>query len=292
MTSTPDDPPVRQLVLGANLAHLRDRCKVSQVHAAAAARVGTAELTRWETGQAPPPGMGLQRLMRLYGQPPAVHDVLARWATASATDTTPHELLDVADRWEARLTATELHAVRVQAFSDYTVPTLVRSSAYADHLEAMRSGVPVRPRNEQRWHWPVVTAPHAWEHVDIVLDASVLTRALDFEPGNYAPLADQLKHLLKVAHSKFADIRILPTGTTCAVDGEDSDLLGLTLPAPQSSTLWVQTTGGSATYINGPRGRERQRAFDELSAQAHARPLSAVLLHQAATRTARLVGKQ
>ncbi|MFD9483636.1 Scr1 family TA system antitoxin-like transcriptional regulator [Streptomyces sp. NPDC059991] len=293
MASTSNDLPVRQLVLGANLAQMRSRCGVSPLHAAATARVGTDELARWESGQAPPPAKGLQHLMRLYGQPPAVHDVLARWATASPDDGTRHGLVDAASGCQARLAALELYAVRIQAFSNYTVPTLVRSSAYADNLERMRSSVLLGLTGPRRWRRPVVTGPHSWEHVDVILDASVLTRGFDVDPGNDHPLADQLKYLCKVVHDQRADIRIIPTGTGYAMDVEDSDLLGLTLPGPQNASVWVQTTPDSVTYINGPRSQEHQRAFDGLSTRAEARPLSAVLLHQAAAAcTARQVAQQ
>ncbi|PKV82694.1 Scr1 family TA system antitoxin-like transcriptional regulator [Streptomyces sp. TLI_146] len=287
MTTTLTDPPVRHLVLGANLAHLRTRCAVSPVHAAAAARAGTDELFRWESGQAPPPEQALQHLMHLYNQPPELFEVLARWATTTGEDSTPHALLDTAAGWQARLSATELHAVRVRAFSNYSVPALVRSRAYADHLERMRSGVLPGLAAEQRWPRPVVTGPHSWKHVDIILDASVLTRPFDVEAGNLEPLADQLKHLVKVAYGELADIRIISTATDYSVDVGDGDLLGLTLPAPPSPTVWVQVTRGSVTYLNGPQGQDHLAAFEKLSRRAETRPASAVLLHEAAARTAR-----
>ncbi|GAA0617433.1 Scr1 family TA system antitoxin-like transcriptional regulator [Streptomyces crystallinus] len=282
MTPTSNDPPVRLLVLGANLTRMRDLWGVSRGHIAAAARVSADALADWESGRAAPPPWGLQRLMRLYRLPPETQRVLAQWAKEASDPRTRHALLDTGPAWEDRLAALELAAVRVRAFSDYTVPTAVRSSTYAQNLEQMRSGTPLGLTDPERRPRPVVTGPHSWEHIDVILHASVLTRPFGSEPGNLHPLADQLAYLCKVARDRLADIRITPVGAGHGVQAEGSDLLGLTMPCPHRSTVWVQTTSGSATYLNGPHGQEHQRTFEELSSRAADLPLSAVLLHKAA----------
>ncbi|MFD9483629.1 Scr1 family TA system antitoxin-like transcriptional regulator [Streptomyces sp. NPDC059991] len=277
MTSTSNDPPVRLLVIGSSLIHMRGLRGVSLVQAAKAARVGPDELTSWESGQIPSGEKSLARLMRLYRQPPEVHRVLADWATGIGDDGTRHVLPDTAPGAHDRLVAFEGYAVGVQACGSCTFPALVCCSAYADSLVPMRSPVMVGLTGPGRWRRPVVTGLHSWGQVDVVLEESLLQQQCNSDPRI---LADQLTYLCEVVDKGLADIRIIRTDTDTGV--YSGDLLSLTMPDPYNSTVWVHTTPDSATYINGSLGREHQRGFDAMSARAEALPLSADLLHEAA----------
>ncbi|WP_406346958.1 Scr1 family TA system antitoxin-like transcriptional regulator [Streptomyces sp. NBC_00648] len=268
---------MRLLVIGSNLIHMRDLRGMSLAQAAKAARVGPDELTSWESGKIPPGEKSLTRLMRLYRQPPEVHRVLADWATSISDDGTRHVLPDTAPGAQDRLVAFERYAVGVHAYGSRTFPALVRSSTYADSLGPMRSPLMIGLTGPGRWRRPVVTGLHSWEQVDVVLEESLLQQPCNSDPRI---LADQLTYLCEVVDKGLADIRIIRTNTHTGL--YSGDLLGLTMPSPHNSTVWIHTTPDSATYINGSPGREHQRGFDAMSAQTEALPLSADLLHEAA----------
>ncbi|WP_369383187.1 Scr1 family TA system antitoxin-like transcriptional regulator [Streptomyces sp. cg36] len=282
MTVTFPSPPVGLLVLGASLTQMRRRWGVSRALAAAAARVSAAELADGESGRAAPPQASLDRLLRLYCQPPHVHEILAGWAAAGRDEAPGHTLTDAAVGWQPRLAALEGCALRIRVFSDRAVPALVRTPAYAAGLERLRPATVLDHSSARPGQRPGVFDHHTWEHAEVILDAPVLTRRVAGAPGMPDPLADQLTHLCTVVDERRADIRIIPAATARPQRSQGSDLLQLTLPGPHRPAVWVEESSASATYRNGPPGMEQQHLLDELAARTADGAGSATLLHEAA----------
>ncbi|WP_055490926.1 helix-turn-helix transcriptional regulator [Streptomyces sp. TP-A0356] len=212
-------PTLLKMLVGVQLAGIREDAGLSQEQAARALGFSPAKLSRIEAGKGrrPPTEGDVRALLRLYGADDYEASVLVK-LLHRAGEPGWWQRYDkrLMPEWFDRLVGLQEAAAAIRTFEIQYVPGLLQTAAYtravverglptASAAEVQRR-VELRMRRQELLRRP--DAPQLWA----VVDESVLMRVL----GSREVMREQLEHLVEMARSPHVTVQIVPLDVTNA----------------------------------------------------------------------------
>ncbi|GKQ33840.1 helix-turn-helix transcriptional regulator [Streptomyces sp. A012304] len=277
-------PTLLKMLVGVQLAGIREDAGLSQLEAARAVGFSPAKLSRIEAGKGrrPPTEADVRRLLDLYRtdayQASVLVQLLRRAGEPGWWQRYDKRLMP---EWFDRLVGLQEAATAIRTFQIQYVPGLLQTPAYTRAV--VRRGMPTAPdreverrvelrtRRTELLHRP--DAPRVWA----VLDESVLLRVL----GSPEVMREQLAHLVEMAGLPHVTVQIVPLDVThaCAPSIPVTYLRfgGADLP----DVVYLEHIG-SATFLEDRDETEEYRAtLDRLADDALQPRESVALLRKA-----------
>lgn len=277
-------PTLLKMLVGVQLAGIREDAGLSQLEAARAVGFSPAKLSRIEAGKGrrPPTEADVRVLLDRYGADAYEASVLVQ-LLRRAGEPGWWQRYDkrLMPEWFDRLVGLQEAATAIRTFEIQYVPGLLQTPAYARAV--VRRGMPTAPdreverrvelrmRRTELLHRP--DAPRVWA----VLDESVLLRVL----GGPEVMREQLAHLVEMAGLPHVTVQIVPLDVTHA-------------SAPSIPVTYLRFGGadlpdvvylehiGSATFLEDRDETEEYRAaLDRLADDALQPRESVALLRRA-----------
>jgi transcriptional regulator with XRE-family HTH domain len=277
-------PTLLKMLVGVQLAGIREDAGLSQLEAARAVGFSPAKLSRIEAGKGrrPPTEADVRVLLDRYGADAYEASVLVQ-LLRRAGEPGWWQRYDkrLMPEWFDRLVGLQEAATAIRTFEIQYVPGLLQTPAYARAV--VRRGMPTAPdreverrvelrmRRTELLHRP--DAPRVWA----VLDESVLLRVL----GGPEVMREQLAHLVEMAGLPHVTVQIVPLDVTHA-------------SAPSIPVTYLRFGGadlpdvvylehiGSATFLEDRDETEEYRAaLDRLADDALQPRESVALLRKA-----------
>ncbi|MEV5315337.1 MULTISPECIES: helix-turn-helix transcriptional regulator [unclassified Streptomyces] len=212
-------PTLLKMLVGVQLAGLREDAGLAQDQAARALGFSPAKLSRIEAGKGrkPPTETDVRALLRLYEvdehESSVLLELLRRAGEPGWWQRYDKRLMP---EWFDRLVGLQEAAAAIRTFEIQYVPGLLQTPAYTQAV--VRRGLPVAPEKEvlrrvelrtrraELLHRP--DAPQLWA----IVDESVLLRVL----GSKAVMREQLTHLIEMAQRPNVTLQVVPLDVTNA----------------------------------------------------------------------------
>ncbi|MER5295879.1 helix-turn-helix transcriptional regulator [Streptomyces pharetrae] len=212
-------PTLLKMLVGVQLAGLREDAGLAQDQAARALGFSAAKLSRIEAGKGrkPPAEADVRALLKLYEadehEASVLLELLRRAGEPGWWQRYDKRLMP---EWFERLVGLQEAAAAIRTFEIQYVPGLLQTPAYTHAV--VRCGLPVAPENEvhrrvelrarraRLLHRP--DAPQLWA----IVDESVLLRVL----GSKAVMREQLEHLIEMAQKPHVTVQVVPLDVTNA----------------------------------------------------------------------------
>ncbi|MFI9648211.1 helix-turn-helix domain-containing protein [Streptomyces sp. NPDC052040] len=219
LSRTEPAPTLLKMLVGVQLAGIREDAGLSQEQAARALGFSPAKLSRIEAGKGrrPPTEGDVRALLELYGAADYEAAVLVK-LLQRAGEPGWWQRYDkrLMPEWFDRLVGLQEAAVAIRTFEIQYVPGLLQTPAYtravverglpcAPGAEVERR-VELRTRRRELLHRP--EPPRLWA----VLDESVLMRIL----GGHEVMREQMEHLVEAAQLPHVTVQIVPLDVTTA----------------------------------------------------------------------------
>ncbi|MGV9245702.1 helix-turn-helix domain-containing protein [Streptomyces sp. NPDC003710] len=219
LTRTEPAPTLLKMLVGVQLAGIREDAGLSQEQAARALGFSPAKLSRIEAGKGrrPPTEGDVRALLRLYGADDYEATVLVK-LLQRAGEPGWWQRYDkrLMPEWFDRLVGLQEAAAAIRTFEIQYVPGLLQTAAYtravverglptASAAEVERR-VELRMRRRELLSRP--DAPQLWA----ILDESVLLRVL----GSREVMREQIEHLAGMARLPHVTVQIVPLDVTHA----------------------------------------------------------------------------
>ncbi|MGV9566583.1 helix-turn-helix domain-containing protein [Streptomyces sp. NPDC003480] len=219
LTRTEPAPTLLKMLVGVQLAGIREDAGLSQEQAARALGFSPAKLSRIEAGKGrrPPTEGDVRALLQLYGADDYEATVLVK-LLQRAGEPGWWQRYDkrLMPEWFDRLVGLQEAAVAIRTFEIQYVPGLLQTPAYtravverglptASAAEVQRR-VELRTRRRELLSRP--DAPQLWA----ILDESVLMRVL----GSREVMREQVEHLVEAARLPHVTVQIVPLDVTNA----------------------------------------------------------------------------
>ncbi|MFJ5531905.1 helix-turn-helix domain-containing protein [Streptomyces sp. NPDC093261] len=219
LTRTEPAPTLLKMLVGVQLAGIREEAGLSQEQAARALGFSPAKLSRIEAGKGrrPPTEGDVRALLQLYGADDYEATVLVK-LLQRAGEPGWWQRYDkrLMPEWFDRLVGLQEAAVAIRTFEIQYVPGLLQTPAYtravverglptASAAEVQRR-VELRMRRRELLSRP--DAPQLWA----ILDESVLMRVL----GSREVMREQVEHLVEAARLPHVTVQIVPLDVTNA----------------------------------------------------------------------------
>ncbi|MFF4957701.1 helix-turn-helix domain-containing protein [Streptomyces sp. NPDC001222] len=219
LTQTQPAPTLLKMLVGVQLAGIREDAGLSQEQAARALGFSPAKLSRIEAGKGrkPPTEGDVRALLRLYEADEYEAAVLVK-LLQRAGEPGWWQRYDkrLMPEWFDRLVGLQEAAAAIRTFEIQYVPGLLQTAAYtravverglptASAAEVQRR-VELRMRRRELLSRP--DAPQLWA----ILDESVLMRVL----GSREVMREQLEHLIETAELPHVTVQIVPLDVTNA----------------------------------------------------------------------------
>ncbi|GAA2252290.1 transcriptional regulator [Streptomyces ruber] len=212
-------PTLLKMLVGVQLAGMREDAGHSQDQAARALGFSPAKLSRIEAGKGrrPPAEADVRALLTLYGADEHEASVLLK-LLRRAGEPGWWQRYDkrLMPEWFDRLVGLQEAAATIRTFEIQYVPGLLQTPAYtravverglpAASADEVQRRVELRRRRGELLHR--AEAPQFWA----VLDESVLLRVL----GSRAVMREQLEHLVRMAQLPHVTVQIVPLDVTDA----------------------------------------------------------------------------
>ncbi|AIS02000.1 helix-turn-helix domain-containing protein [Streptomyces glaucescens] len=202
-------PTLLKMLVGVQLAGLREDAGLAQDQAARSLGFSAAKLSRIEAD--------VRALLKLYEadehEASVLLELLRRAGEPGWWQRYDKRLMP---EWFERLVGLQEAAAAIRTFEIQYVPGLLQTPAYTHAV--VRRGLPVAPENEVRrrvelrarrarlLHRP--DAPQLWA----IVDESVLLRVL----GSKAVMREQLEHLIEMARQPHVTVQVVPLDVTNA----------------------------------------------------------------------------
>ncbi|MGX1273756.1 helix-turn-helix domain-containing protein [Streptomyces phaeoluteigriseus] len=212
-------PTLLKMLVGVQLAGIRDDAGLSQDQAARAVGFSPAKLSRIEAGKGrrPPTEGDVRALLDLYGtagyEASVLLQLLRRAGEPGWWQRYDKRLMP---EWFDRLVGLQEAATAIRTFEIQYVPGLLQTPAYTRAV--VQRGLPTAPVREVERRVELRTrrtrllerpdAPQLWA----VVDESVLLRVL----GGREVMRDQLDHLVKMASLPHVTVQVVPLDVTHA----------------------------------------------------------------------------
>ncbi|MET8824463.1 helix-turn-helix transcriptional regulator [Streptomyces sp. NPDC004610] len=212
-------PTLLKMLVGVQLAGLREDQQLSQEQAARKLGFSPAKLSRIEAGKGrkPPTETDLRALLDLYRveeyETSVMIELLRRAGQPGWWQRYDKRLMP---EWFDRLVGLQEAAASIRTFEIQYVPGLLQTPGYTEAV--VRRGLPVAPENEVRRRIELRTRrcrlldradpPQLWA----VLDESVLLRVL----GDRTVMRHQLQHLIEMARRPHVTVQVVPLDVTNA----------------------------------------------------------------------------
>ncbi|MFE4667092.1 helix-turn-helix domain-containing protein [Streptomyces sp. NPDC056716] len=212
-------PTLLKMLVGVQLAGLREDAELSQEQAARRVGFSPAKLSRIEAGKGrkPPTETDVRALLALYEvdayETSVLIELLQRAGRPGWWQRYDKRLMP---EWFDRLVGLQEAAASIRTFELQYVPGLLQTRRYAEAV--VRRGLPVAPEHEVRRRVELRTRrtrlldredpPRLWA----VLDESVLLRVL----GDRAAMREQLAHLIEMAQRPHITVQVVPLDVTDA----------------------------------------------------------------------------
>ncbi|GAA3038569.1 helix-turn-helix domain-containing protein [Streptomyces glomeratus] len=219
LTRTEPAPTLLKMLVGVQLAGIREDAGLSQEQAARALGFSPAKLSRIEAGKGrrPPTEGDVRALLRLYGADDYEATVLVK-LLQRAGEPGWWQRYDkrLMPEWFDRLVGLQEAAAAIRTFEIQYVPGLLQTAAYtravverglptASAAEVERR-VELRMRRRELLSRP--DAPQLWA----ILDESVLLRVL----GSREVMREQIEHLAQMARLPHVTVQVVPLDVTHA----------------------------------------------------------------------------
>ncbi|MEU6368736.1 helix-turn-helix transcriptional regulator [Streptomyces sp. NPDC046931] len=219
LTRTEPAPTLLKMLVGVQLAGIREAAGLSQEQAARALGFSPAKLSRIEAGKGrrPPTEGDVRALLRLYGADDYEGTVLVK-LLQRAGEPGWWQRYDkrLMPEWFDRLVGLQEAAAAIRTFEIQYVPGLLQTAAYTRAV--VERGLPtasaaeverrVELRMRRRELLTRADAPQLWA----ILDESVLLRVL----GGREVMREQLEHLVAMARLPHVTVQIVPLDVTHA----------------------------------------------------------------------------
>ncbi|MFD7280471.1 helix-turn-helix domain-containing protein [Streptomyces sp. NPDC059862] len=212
-------PTLLKMLVGVQLAGLREDAGLAQEQAARALGFSPAKLSRIESGKGrrPPTEGDVRALLKLYGaeeyEASVLLQLLRRAGEPGWWQRYDKRLMP---EWFDRLVGLQEAAAAIRTFEIQYVPGLLQTPDYTRAV--VERGLPVAPSHEVRRRVELRTrraqllhradAPQLWA----IIDESVLLRVL----GSRAVMREQLEHLVEMAQRPHVSVQIVPLDVTNA----------------------------------------------------------------------------
>ncbi|KUM70829.1 helix-turn-helix domain-containing protein [Streptomyces curacoi] len=212
-------PTLLKMVVGVQLAGIREDCGLSQDQAARAVGFSPAKLSRIEAGKGrrPPTEADVRALLELYRADDYAASVLLQ-LLRRAGEPGWWQRYDkrLMPEWFDRLVGLQEAATAIRTFELQYVPGLLQTEDYTRAVverglpsapdREVRRRVELRMRRRELLHRP--DAPRLWA----IVDESVLLRVL----GSREVMREQLEHLEEMARLPHVTVQIVPLDVTNA----------------------------------------------------------------------------
>lgn len=212
-------PTLLKMLVGVQLAGIREDAGLSQEQAAREAGFSAAKLSRIESGKGrrPPTETDVRTLLTLYGTDPYEASTLIK-LLRRAGEPGWWQRYDkrLMPQWFDRLVGLQEAAETIRTFEIQYVPGLLQTAAYARAV--VERGLPSAPATEVQRRVELRMrrarlltrddAPQVWA----VIDESVLLRVL----GGAEVMREQLEHLVRAAAWPNVTLQIVPLDATSA----------------------------------------------------------------------------
>ena len=205
-----ESPLLHRRRLGAELRRLRADRTLDEV--AEATLISTSKLSRLENGQGVPQPRDVRDLVFYYELDGQAAERLRRWAAAGRSQAWWREYSDSMSAGLDLYLNYESGASFIRSFATTTLPPLLQTAVYAEHLyrstpppgrseDNIRRLVELRARQQELLLWPESSV-----RVMVVLDEAVLRRPF----GSPADADRQLGYLRSCAVAQNVSIRVVP----------------------------------------------------------------------------------
>ncbi|MBT2411247.1 helix-turn-helix domain-containing protein [Streptomyces sp. ISL-12] len=212
-------PTLLKMLVGVQLAGIREDAGLSQEQAAREAGFSAAKLSRIESGKGrrPPTETDVRTLLTLYGTDPYEASTLIK-LLRRAGEPGWWQRYDkrLMPQWFDRLVGLQEAAATIRTFEIQYVPGLLQTAAYARAV--VERGLPHAPETEVQRRVELRMrrarlltrddAPQVWA----IIDESVLLRVL----GGAEVMREQLEHLVRTAAWPNVTLQIVPLNVTNA----------------------------------------------------------------------------
>ncbi|ELS56488.1 helix-turn-helix domain-containing protein [Streptomyces viridochromogenes] len=212
-------PTLLKMLVGVQLAGIREDCDLSQDQAARAVGFSPAKLSRIEAGKGrrPPTEADVRALLELYRADDYAASVLLQ-LLRRAGEPGWWQRYDkrLMPEWFDRLVGLQEAATAIRTFELQYVPGLLQTEDYTRAVverglpsapdREVRRRVELRMRRRELLHRP--DAPRLWA----IVDESVLLRVL----GSREVMREQLEHLEEMAQLPHVTVQIVPLDVTNA----------------------------------------------------------------------------
>ncbi|MEU6095209.1 helix-turn-helix transcriptional regulator [Streptomyces sp. NPDC047079] len=219
LTRTEPAPTLLKMLVGVQLAGIREGAGLSQEQAARALGFSPAKLSRIEAGKGrrPPTEGDVRALLRLYEADDHEATVLVK-LLRRAGEPGWWQRYDkrLMPEWFDRLVGLQEAAAAIRTFEIQYVPGLLQTAAYTRAV--VERGLPtasaaevqrrVELRMRRRELLSRADAPQLWA----ILDESILMRVL----GDREVMREQLEHLVEMARLPHVTVQIVPLDVTHA----------------------------------------------------------------------------
>lgn len=219
LKGTEPAPTLLKMLVGVQLAGVREDTGLSQEQAARAVGFSPAKLSRIEAGKGrrPPTEGDVRALLGLYGaddyEASVLLQLLRRAGEPGWWQRYDKRLMP---EWFDRLVGLQEAAVAIRTFEIQYVPGLLQTPAYTQAV--VERGLPTAPAREVQRRVELRTrrrellqradAPQLWA----IIDESVLLRVL----GSREVMREQLDHLVEMAQRPHVTVQIVPLDVTNA----------------------------------------------------------------------------
>lgn len=195
--------------LGAELREARESAGLSQRKVAALATISNASLSRYETGDRVPSPEDVASILTAVGAGAAVRDRLVEMARNAAE---PNWLLAGASGTRTELTTLiefERTATRIVEVAPMLIPGLLQTSDYA---RTIMSGLPAHELDT--WVTMRVGRRDVLTRRNPVQFDAIIAEHVLYQPiGGPSVMADQLRHIAKMAELPNVSVQIVPSST-------------------------------------------------------------------------------
>ncbi|CAM5270932.1 DNA-binding protein OS=Streptomyces glaucescens OX=1907 GN=SGLAU_30330 PE=4 SV=1 [Streptomyces glaucescens] len=212
-------PTLLKMLVGVQLAGLREDAGLAQDQAARALGFSAAKLSRIEAGKGrkPPAEADVRALLKLYEadehEASVLLELLRRAGEPGWWQRYDKRLMP---EWFERLVGLQEAAAAIRTFEIQYVPGLLQTPAYTHAV--VRRGLPVAPENEvhrrvelRARRARLLHRPDA-PQLSAIVDESVLLRVL----GSKAVMREQLEHLIEMAQKPHVTVQVVPLDVTNA----------------------------------------------------------------------------
>lgn len=271
-----NDPAVAQIQLGLLLRSLRTANNLTAMAVGKAIGTSNATISRVENGKQGIKTADLVTLLDFYQAPDSTVAEAMRLVSARGPRTRRRSSAyrDGVPNWFQRFLAMEAEATDIAIYDNELITGLFQTEAYARLL--LHAGVPLAGRAEidklvairmNRQEVLTRTEP-APPHLRVIMMESVLHRVI----GDDEVMAEQLRHLVKVAKLPNVEVRILPFRPLATTNDDDAFAARVNfmlLRLPEQGVVLYQEDFIGATYPEDyPTIEQYSRAFERLGAAA------------------------